>query len=1033
MIEKMNRETKVRFGLFLNYAEHNIVIVLQFIHDILLKQWKKCIDVDSSKPFESDLLQRLEYTDFQQMEQTLSLINKHFPFLGKMIDSNKLDNLSLEGKAKRASENLILLLKAVHELRNQCSHESYDLTGEETLLSKDDIETIRYRLNRVFDASVDEAKRRFFAPDKTDDEIEKDLNHLRRYISVNKKREDNPAFKYRIVENEELTINGIAYITSLFLEKREAYLLLNSLSGFKENRTDWSRLTKECYTVYRMQLPRSQVTSNYGKEGLLLEMVSELIKCPHEIFKHLSEEERNRFEPNLQNDASDSEDENENVLKRYNDRFTYLALRYIDDNNLFENIRFQIDLGRYYKESYDKTTISGERVNRNLTKRLTTFGRLKEVKDIVVKDWNDITKSTTDNPVPPYRTDTVPHYHIVNNQIALKINETGLPNLSESIKLSTPDAWISAYDLPGLIYIGIISNDFKSLENKIIGYIKQTWKKFASVADGEKDLDDISLPLKHTLKALNNNNEILFRKKKHAQIFEETENLLKSYDNRVEKLQDRKTKPKDKKKYQIRAGILADYLAKDMVKMQPYSPEKQGKDKITSINFRSLQSNLAFFGSSKDSLKEVFQRAGLIARVNQHPFLSKINPSDYSAIGPFYKKYLLSKIEFLEKCQRNDDYSHVTFKPTRNKYSDSRGSIKEVAERLSHSPVNINSEFFLNLLKQELPSITNERMNLSWLIKKHYNKQGFELQDIYSKPKSYELHKKVGNYISKNKGIRRQLEEISNCNNCFEARKLVKALPELEYNPPTLKQTLLKLCQDFNKNEKLIRFRELQDIVMITMVNELIKEIMTNPEDEFKPIRLESLTPENTDPLNNPIDTTLSICLEEVKKKKKDKANYVIKQFEIKNVKIKNLGKYKRYQHDKRLIGLTSWMGQEPYNFDTVIKELEDFDRYKIEIALKLNEFEKEMLKKYDGFKATKGNGCRFVGFKEYTDKYKKEFDKENAELLKDIRNRIYHNAFPNKTILNNLTIHNEIAMEIKDFVIDLVDKMLKKLKEKEE
>ena len=55
----------------------------------------------------------------------------------------------------------------------------------------------------------------------------------------------------------------------------------------------------------------------------------------------------------------------------------YFVMRYFDEKEIFNSLRFQIDLGTYYKDVYPKTLKDGYKMeNRYLSKHLKGFGML---------------------------------------------------------------------------------------------------------------------------------------------------------------------------------------------------------------------------------------------------------------------------------------------------------------------------------------------------------------------------------------------------------------------------------------------------------------------------------------------------------------------------------------------------------------------------------------------------------------------------------------------------------------------------------
>lgn len=129
--------------------------------------------------------------------------------------------------------------------------------------------------------------------------------------------------------------------------------------------------------------------SQSGRMALALDMLNELQKCPSELFETLSPKDRSRFRVEVditnssENNSSDNSEESQVLMMRFQDRFPRLALRYIDECNVFDKIRFQLSLGKYRYAFYDKMCIDSKEPDRvrSLQKDLNGFGRLQEIEE----------------------------------------------------------------------------------------------------------------------------------------------------------------------------------------------------------------------------------------------------------------------------------------------------------------------------------------------------------------------------------------------------------------------------------------------------------------------------------------------------------------------------------------------------------------------------------------------------------------------------------------------------------------------------
>lgn len=188
--------------------------------------------------------------------------------------------------------------------------------------------------------------------------------------------------------NHEKTV---AFVTCLFLERKHAFQLLSHLDGFQNTTTQEPslelRASNECYSMYCCRLPQPKLESS----DIMLDMLNELGRCPDELYRLLSEEDKKRFHIKLDAKVESDEDLNSNesengsievqqevVLKRHSDRFPYFALRYFDDTEAFPTLRFDVHLGKQrIKKPYPKI-IFKEKRQRILTQDLHDYTRLNK-------------------------------------------------------------------------------------------------------------------------------------------------------------------------------------------------------------------------------------------------------------------------------------------------------------------------------------------------------------------------------------------------------------------------------------------------------------------------------------------------------------------------------------------------------------------------------------------------------------------------------------------------------------------------------
>ena len=371
------------WAAFLNLARHNVYITINHINKLLeIRQ----IDNDEKVLDIKALWQKVD-KDINQKARLRELMIKHFPFLEFAIYNNNKDGKQEEKQAKAQSfeslkDCLFLFLKKLQESRNYYSHYKYSESSQEPKLEKE----LRKKMYNIFDASIRLVKEDYQY--NKDIDPEKDFKHLER-------KED---FNYLFTDKDnkgKITKNGLLFFVSLFLEKKDAIWMQQKLRGFKDNRGNKEKMTHEVFCRSRMLLPKIRLESTQTQDWILLDMLNELIRCPKSLYERLQGAYREKFKVPFDSIDEDYDAEQEpfrNTLVRHQDRFPYFALRYFDYNEIFKNLRFQIDLGTYHFSIYKKL-IGGQKEDRHLTHKLYGFERIQEVaKQNRPDEWKAIVK-----------------------------------------------------------------------------------------------------------------------------------------------------------------------------------------------------------------------------------------------------------------------------------------------------------------------------------------------------------------------------------------------------------------------------------------------------------------------------------------------------------------------------------------------------------------------------------------------------------------------------------------------------------------
>ncbi|MCK5269255.1 MAG: type VI-B CRISPR-associated RNA-guided ribonuclease Cas13b, partial [Sedimentisphaerales bacterium] len=488
-----------------------------------------------------------------------------------------------------------------------------------------------------------------------------------------------------------------------------------------------------------------------------------------------------------------------------------------------------------------------------------------------------------------------------------------------------------------------------------------------------------------------------------------------------------------------------DFLARDIIALQKFDPDKKGKDKLTSTNFQVLQATLAYYGAKKDTIRDMFQRIGLLDGDNPHPFLKEIDPGRYHSIISFYEAYLDNKRCYLEKCKEEGNLDdHQFLRPSRQRYAMGKREVKTIARQLLDNPVNIPKGFFQKKIKElvcdEDSSLNGRKMNTAYMIQAWFEKMQGTQQPLYGYEKTYpmfskavECRKKIENLkkIENRKKIDAILADITSEKTSKQLKELISKIPDNgNFEPQTLKGNLLKGCRDIDKNERILRRCKVQDMVTFMMVKETLTDQLAfkteDNKDKGNPLKLENIIPKTKDDktiFNRPITCTTEVSIpfgtgethhdkgyvdfiknryeglySFIQKNKKIELKYKITS---ENTKLKDLGKYRRYFYDRRLPGLLIWKyppnaksGSE-IKYSDIEDQIKAYQQHRLKIAGLLYVLEKKVIERWVSPEELSGEG--YISFNQVIEKLKERLPESNdkCDTLLNIRNAVYHNQFP--------------------------------------
>ena len=406
---------------------------------------------------------------------------------------------------------------------------------------------------------------------------------------------------------------------------------------------------------------------------------------------------------------------------RHADRFAPLIMDCFDhmgsaDEQRDVGIRFQLDLGDFYFAAYPKKLPDGSTDVRRLKQKVLRFGRLSEAvlqSKARPHPWQELERVNTERDYgEPYIVQTRPHYHLPETgsiPIKLKRNcqqslydapqtDPEKPGRFKEFASERPDFWLSPYELVNLAFYhhlrtrhALPESEFPKVENLLSSYcssvqrlynnIQQhpadwrcndkpaleeklrqfsrhpTAKPFYTLLPQDLPADLLALLLNQTKPS----EEIVCKQAQNTLrlLMEDGEERLAQVQAVKQSLNDpaKRTKPGKPGHRVLRAGEMATFLAKDMLRFQPVQDENSPhKGKPTSIMADLLQARLAYFGRDKTSLPALFTSLHLTGNEQadkNHPFLQEIeiNAAGMNGIAQFYEVYLSKRTNHLQGLQ----------------------------------------------------------------------------------------------------------------------------------------------------------------------------------------------------------------------------------------------------------------------------------------------------------------------------------------------------------------------------------------------
>lgn len=951
------------------------------------------------------------------------LIDRHFPMMEAVRDyikgNSNYKNLDSLAILKRVSQSL-------RELRNAYSHFHYNPSPTQAQKYSGNEKLVAGILCKAFIGAKRIVKTRFAFGDNEMRCAEQ--YKIRCYKGRNgapqMKKTEIPSFKYRITEqgNNHLTVFGLVLFCSLFLEKKYAKILSDKAMCIP---SEDQPVICEMISVYRLRLNSEKIYVTKTADALALDMLTELRRCPKELFELLPPELQHKFRVKV-GDA-----ENEDVLLlRCRDRFPHLVMRYIDETKQFDHIRFQVSLGRYFFRFNNGACIDNASRVRALSKPVHGFGRLTDIDASREAVWGDTIRKFEDfhknaKDEKPYITDQHPCYVVNGNRIAMHIFEgderSHIPELkADGVRNLVPTCWMSTYELPAMAFLMHLRGG-AFVEDIIRSVVANYRKLFSDVAnrdllpvDSKQTLVDIlaktyngisldGVPQDMQNYLLGKTSDARKKLAVHAEeliktLIEQTIYKQNKFERQEKQADDSKKNKLGKKNYvSIQPGRLAAFLAKDIMFFQPNDAENKGK--LTSLNFRILQSTLALYNGDIETLKRVLTSAHIIGKEDDdrcNPVVMRMfsSISELKSTADFYKNYLEARSSYLKECQGKDAVSlHFVYanrmrwqehdedfyraKASRYLKDESNGITYEKAIEL---PRGIFDESIRKELMNEpcmATLVSDESKNMAYIIYGYLkNVLQDDAQAMYESERTYPIlntlyreDMRAPKCYRTAKKIREMLMRNSNTTIYNDIKRYVCKLSTKEE-----KEGISRKLKAMKDNETTLKRFRVQDIIMFLIAKDILKssDKVGGRKDAMEKIHLKDV--QNGNVLEQPVQFSVQIQMN-------NKVTKLVKQDDL---KLKDYAKFYNFLSDRRLKTLLFLVWDKVIDRKLLEQELEGYDKVHPGILKQVFDFEK-------WFVNTNGP-MNAVSFSQMMNS--NNYSSDSSQLIK-IRNSFAHYSYP--------------------------------------
>lgn len=1073
-LPKLVEENKEHFGVYTVMALLNAQTVLDHIQKLANLESSEEYKASPEDLWEHPVVECLNITKYgcgQHSETVMYVMEKlqaYFPFL-KVMGENQREHNNYKLGTKRLEVNssdlygvLNMMLRVLKKYRDMTNHhearDNYFDDGSPFLTKSE--QPLAQIMNKYYTVALRNAKEKYGYT--TQDIAFIQNNRMKSVTTADGKRKkvDDLDFPLGVLAHNDdatkrlhLSGMGVAMLCCMFLDKQYTNIFVTKLMSViapalqKQFRcrpsSENTRVVVRTFGIHGIRMPKDRITMEKDQMAVAMDMLNEIKRCPDELFDALSVADADRF-------RILSSDHNEVLQKRSTDRFTQLVLQYIDHCKCFNDIRFHVNMGKLrYLFNAEKNCIDGNTRVRVLEHQLNGFGRLDEMEekrktadrtfadtDIRIRDFEDMQRDEADPSAYPYIVDTRTHYILENNKVEMSFgSDCVMPEIENDngkwyVNKEKPLCRISTLELPAMAFHIMLFGSEKT-EERIKYVYGQYVKLFAAMRNGELDKDNIAsfgiaecdIPQK-VLQSLDGNAP---GKDIRPFISKTVKELRADTSRRLDRLYVDKTAvgSKDNKMgkrnfRQIRTGVIADFLAKDIVRMLPTA--SSGANKLTGLNYRIMQTSIAVYDSAGDNaakqqFKQLFERACLLGSDPNvhHPFIHKVfaRAIPENAVE-FYERYLVERMDYLDKLYlklcKGKLISVPFVNPRQQKW---QASSQEYLGKVYGQDITVElpRQMFDDDIKEclskmpQMADIDFERANVTYLITEYLKRvMNDDCQDFYSWKRNYRYIDMLRNERDSKGTLCAKFTTVEERENLWKER----AERIVEYRERELKRNRTVEQDDmesrldrivsaervkYQKNEKVLRRYKVQDALLFMMAKKVLTEQADFDGGQFK---LKEIMPDaDRGILSQIMPMTFTFM--------KGGRQYTITS---EGMKLKNYGDFFVLANDKRLEALMKLIEKDVVDKDALTEELNRYNNCRPRVTKMILNLEKWAFDKYPELSERVRNGEK-IGFYNIMELLcsKNKMNNQQGYILRRIRNAFEHNNYPEQGVIEITTI----------------------------